>query len=258
VSKLLTTIRDLSRRKAREKRGLVLAEGVRLVEEALAAGIAFTGVAVAPALEGTERGRSLKAQLITRGVELEELDDQALTEVADTEHPQGIVAVLEPRTWALDDLTKHQVPGATYLVLDGIQDPGNAGTILRSALALGAAGVIALPGTAELHNPKVLRGSMGACFKVPNLHATEAEFLDWSTKSKVELWTSAMTGTDIRKAHRPAGPLALLLGNEGAGVRDELASRASAKVAIPIAAGSESLNVAAAAAILLWETRRGG
>jgi TrmH family RNA methyltransferase len=258
VSKLLTLIRDLSRRKAREKRGLVLAEGVRLVEEALAAGVAFTGVAVAPALEGTDRGRALKAQLVTRGVELEELDDRALTELADTEHPQGIVAVLEPRTWTLDDLTKRQVPGATYLVLDGIQDPGNAGTILRSALALGAAGVVALPGTAELHNPKVLRGSMGACFKVPNLHASDAEFLDWCTKGKIELWTTAMDGTDIRKAHRPAGPLALLLGNEGAGVRDELASRASANVAIPIAAGSESLNVAAAAAILLWETRRGG
>jgi TrmH family RNA methyltransferase len=260
VSKLLTLVRDLSRRKAREKRGLVLAEGVRLVEEALAAGVTFTGVAVAPALEGTDRGRALKAQLARRGVELEELDDSALTELADTEHPQGIVAVVEPRVWTLPELTQSAVrsPQSVFLVLDGIQDPGNAGTILRSALALGAAGVIALPGTAELHNPKVLRGSMGACFKVPNLHASESEFLDWCTQGKVELWTSAMDGTDIRKARRPAGPLALLLGNEGAGVRDALAARASAKVAIPIAEGSESLNVAAAAAILLWETRRGG
>lgn len=259
MSKLLTTIRDLSRRKAREKRGLVLAEGVRLVEEALAAGVTFSGAAVAPALEGTERGRALKTQLTTRGVELVEVDDRALTELADTEHPQGIVAVVEPPTWTLEALAQSAArsPRAVYLVLDGIQDPGNAGTILRSALALGAAGVIALPGTAELHNPKVLRGSMGACFKVPNLHASEPEFLDWCARAKVELWTTAMEGTDIRQARRPTGPLALLLGNEGAGVRDALAARASAKVAIPIAAGSESLNVAAAAAILLWETRRG-
>lgn len=257
MSKLLTTIRDLQRRKAREKRGLALAEGVRLIEEALAAGVPFTGAAVAPALEGTGRGRALKAQLTTRGVLLEELDDRALTELADTDHPQGIVAVLEPRSWSLADLGTRDSGHATYLVLDGIQDPGNAGTILRSALALGAAGVIALPGTAELHNPKVLRGSMGACFKVPNLHASEAEFLTWCADAKVALWTTATGGTDIRKAQRPAGPLALLLGNEGAGVRDDLAAKATTRVTIPITAGAESLNVAAAAAILLWETQRG-
>jgi len=258
MSKLLTTIRDLQRRKAREKRGSTLAEGVRLVEEALAAGVPIVGAAVGPALEATDRGRALKAALGQAGVPLEEVDDQTLDELADTDHPQGLVAVIEPKGWTFADLPTYHAPRTTYLVLDGVQDPGNVGTILRSALALRASGVVALPGTAELHNPKVLRGSMGAAFKLPNFHATDAELLAWIDKAKATLWTTAMDGTDIRKAHWPAGPLALLLGNEGAGVRAELAARARATIAIPIAVGAESLNVAAAAAILLWESSRAG
>jgi TrmH family RNA methyltransferase len=265
MSKLLTVIRDLQRRKAREKRGLALAEGVRLLEEALAAGVTITGAAVGPGLEATERGRSLKAALAGKGVPLEELDDRALEELADTDHPQGIVAVIEPKPWSLRDLTKHDSSFAgaqdrlrTVLVLDGVQDPGNVGTILRSALALGAAGVIALPGTAELLNPKVLRGSMGAAFKLPNFHGTDVGFGEWARSSKATVWSTAMEGTDIRKVKRPVGPLALLLGNEGAGVRAELAGTAVDRVAIPIAPNAESLNVAAAAAILLWECSRAG
>ncbi|HET7040500.1 MAG TPA: RNA methyltransferase [Gemmatimonadales bacterium] len=260
MSKLLTTIRDLQRRKAREKRGLALAEGVRLVEEALAAGVAVEGAAVAPGLEGTERGRALKASLEGRGVPLEAMDDRALAELADTEHPQGVIAVVEPRAWTFKDLGRDAAPGtaATVLVLDAVQDPGNVGAILRSAHALGAAAVIALPGTADLLNPKVLRGSMGAAFRLPNLHATDAEFAEWAAAAKVTRWATAMDGADLRAARRPSGPLAVILGNEGAGVRADLASTAQARVAIPIHAGAESLNVAAAAAIFLWECSRAG
>jgi len=258
MSKLLTTIRDLQRRKARDKRGATLAEGVRLVEEALAARVPIVGAAVGPALEATDRGRALKAALGKAGVALEEVDDKTLGELADTDHPQGLVAVVEPKGWSFADLTRHDGRAARILVLDGVQDPGNVGTILRSALALGAAGVVALPGTAELFNPKVLRGSMGAAFKLPNFHATDADFLAWVDGAKATLWTTSMDGTDIRVASWPKGPVALLLGNEGAGVRAELAARAGSTLAIPIAAGAESLNVAAAAAILLWESSRAG
>jgi RNA methyltransferase, TrmH family len=162
MGSLQTTIRDLRRRKARERRGLALAEGVRLVEEALAAGVPVRGAAVSPALEATSRGQTLKSALTERGVRLVEVDAAELDELSDTEQPQGIVAVIEPKEWSLADLTMD--PGTVVLVLDAVQDPGNVGTMLRSALALGAAGLVALKGTAELTNPKVLRGSMGALF----------------------------------------------------------------------------------------------
>jgi TrmH family RNA methyltransferase len=256
-SSLRTMIRDLGRRRGRERRGLVLAEGVRLLEEALAARLTLRGAAVSPALEGTSRGRALKATLLERGVRLEEVTDAELGALADTEHPQGVVAVLEPRTWSLGDIPLNEA--AVVLVLDGIQDPGNVGTILRSALALGAAGVIALKGTADLGNPKVLRGSMGAAFRLPAVATTAEAFLQWAADREVELWISAADAPPVREAlagRRRSRPLALALGNEGAGVSQALSAAAGHRVSIPLAEGAESLNVAVAAGILLYEVTR--
>ncbi len=252
---LLTTIRDLARRRARERRGLALAEGVRLVEEALAAGVPLRGAAVSPALEGTPRGAALKTSLAERGVPLLEVPPAELDALADTEHPQGVVAVIEPRVWSLADVPAPA--GCVVLVLDAVQDPGNVGAVLRTALGLGAAGVVALKGTAELTNPKVLRGSMGAAFRLPAV-ATDAEaLLAWAGERGVELWVAAADGTPLARgdrARRP--PVALILGNEGAGVGPAVAAAASRRVAIPLAASVESLNVAVAAGILLYEVTR--
>ena len=176
-SSLQTLIRDLHRRRGRERRGLALAEGVRLVEEALATATTVRGAAVSPALEATIRGKALKAALVGKGVGVEQVSDQELEELTDTEHPQGVVAVIEPKQWTLADI--RLLPGVTTLVLDGVQDPGNVGTMLRTALGLGAAGVVALKGTAELTNPKVLRGSMGAAFRLPAVSADAGELLAW-------------------------------------------------------------------------------
>ncbi len=247
-------IRDLGRRRGRERRGLALAEGVRLVEEALAAGVAIRGAAVSPALEGTTRGTALKAALAARRIPLEELSLAELDELADTEHPQGIVAVIEPRRWTLDELPAG--PGV-MLVLDAVQDPGNVGTILRTAHALGAAGVVALKGTADLVNPKVLRGSMGAAFRFPVVAATEEAMLEWAAARGTALWVTAADGEALHRADvRAVGAVAMVVGNEGAGVSPSLAARAARRVSIPIRIGAESLNVAVASGILLYEALR--
>jgi TrmH family RNA methyltransferase len=254
---LQTLIRDLRLRRGRERRGLALAEGVRLVEEALGARIGLRGAAVAPSLEGTARGRALKAALEQGGVRLVDVSDRELAELADTEHPQGIVAILEPRRWSWADLPAR--PGSVVLVLDAVQDPGNVGAIVRTAFALGAAGVIALKGSAELHNPKVMRSSMGALFRLPALSATEDQLIQWLHDEGVELWVTEPGGESIRAlAGRTRGspPIALALGNEGAGVSPELSGRARRRVGIPLADGAESLNVAVAAGILLYEVTR--
>ena len=253
---LLTTIRDLHRRRGRERRGLALAEGVRLVEEALAAGIGVRGAAVSPALEATPRGSALKSALRDRGVALVEVGPAELDELADTEHPQGVVAVIEPRAWTLADVPAG--PGAVVLVLDAVQDPGNVGTLLRTALGLGASGVVALKGTADLTNPKVLRGSMGAAFRLPAVPAAPETFLAWAEEHGVELWVAAANGKPAGsrgpRVRRP--PLALVVGNEGAGVGAALEAAARRQVSIPLAPGVESLNVAVAAGILLYEVMR--
>jgi TrmH family RNA methyltransferase len=231
-----------------------LAEGVRLVEEALAARISVRGVALSPALEGTSRGKALKATLAQHNIRLEEIADAELEALADTEHPQGVVAVIEPKRWTLDDV--RLTPGSTILVLDGVQDPGNVGTMLRTSLALGATGVVALKGTADLTNSKVIRAAMGASFRLPAVPAAPDEFVAWARLQRAEIWVADATG---EKAGRPSGrgseraPVALVVGNEGAGVSPALAAAASRRITIPLARGVESLNVAVAAGILLYE-----
>lgn len=250
---LISTIRDLHRRRARERRALTLAEGVRLLEEALAAGVMVRGAAIAPGLEATPRGAALKQRLARAGVPLEAVDDDLLGQLADTEHPQGIVAVISPRVWTMVELPVD--PRSVVLVLDGVQDPGNVGALARAALGLGASGLVALPGTAELQNPKALRGSMGALFRLPAVTASTEELIGWARGAGVQLWTAAADGRPIGQARRD-GPVALVLGNEGAGVRPELVVAAARSVSVPLTGGVESLNVAVAAGILLYEVTR--
>ena len=252
---LLTLIRDLGRRRGRERRGLALAEGVRLVEEAVASGVPIRGAAVSSALEGTPRGTALKSALTAAGIRLIAVGPAELEALSDTEHPQGIVAVVEPRAWSLEDIATPA--GSVLLVLDAVQDPGNVGTMLRTALALGAAGIVALPGTAELANPKVLRGSMGAAFRLPAAAADPAALLAWVEARGIELLVAAADGVPVsRRSRSGRPPLALVVGNEGAGVGPILASAARTRVGIPLAPGVESLNVAVAAGILLYEVLR--
>ena len=256
-SSLQTLIRDLHRRRGRERRGLALAEGIRLVEEALASAVTLRGAAASPALESTTRGKALKATLLTRGVQVEDLTDAELEGLADTEHPQGIIAVIEPKRWTLSDIRMN--PGATILVLDGVQDPGNVGTMLRTALGLGAAGLIALKGTADLTNPKVIRGAMGASFRLPAVAAAPDEFVAWVRLQRGQIWVADAAGETgdrllARPADRPA--VALVVGNEGAGVGPSIDAAADRRIAVPLARGVESLNVAVAAGILLYEVTR--
>ncbi len=264
ASNLLSTIRDLQRRKARGRRGLALIEGVRLVEEALAAGVAFTGAVVAPDLARTARGTALVAELEGHAVAVEEVGARVLAQLADTETPQGIIAVIEPRRWTASDFAPG--PGAVVLVIDGVQDPGNVGTLIRTAHALGAAGTVVLRGTADPTSPKALRAAMGATFRHPVVSLDDAGFIAWARKYGVTLWASAADGVPLHRAldrgqgtggaGRVDGPIAVIVGNEGAGIRPQLNAVAAQRVAIPLAQGAESLNVAVAAGILLYEVTR--
>ena len=223
------------------------------MEEMLAAGVTCKGVAVGPALAETPRGAALRHELAARGIPIEEVGEAEFGEVAATEHPQGVVAVYVPREWGLDDLLPS--PRHPLVILDGVQDPGNVGTIARTALALGASGLVALPGTADLENPKTVRGAMGALFRLPHLHADDAAILHWLSSNGVALWATAMDGEPILSG-APPRPIAIVLGNEGAGVRDDLLQRASKRVSIPIEPMAESLNVAVAAGIVLHQVTR--
>jgi TrmH family RNA methyltransferase len=250
ASALVTQVRNLQRRRARKRSTLAVAEGVRLVEEALAAGVRFEGVVVAASALEHGRIATLVQRLEAHAIEVEDVPDRVFDGLADAETPQGVLAVVAPRSWRLADLDLDA--GSPVLVLDAVQDPGNVGTLIRTAFALGAAGTLLLPGTADPRNPKVLRGAMGATFRLPVVPLTEEELGAWARRERVDLWAADMEGVALGRAGRPAR-VAVVVGNEGAGVRPSVMSLARQRIAIPLTRGAESLNVAVAAGILLYE-----
>lgn len=245
---LLTLMRDLHRRKARERRGLALAEGVRLVEEMLAAEVPCKGAVASPVLGATPRGADLLRMLMAHGIVVEQVDDRQLAEVAATDHPQGIVVAYAPRSWSLEEV--QVAPGRPLLLLDGVQDPGNVGTIARTAVAFGAAGLVTLPGTVDLTNPKVVRAAAGALFRLPHVQADIDAVRQWLWTRSIPIWATTIDGVAISD-DESVGPIALVLGNEGAGISAGVLRHAGRRVGIPIRNEAESLNVAVAAGILL-------
>lgn len=248
--RLLTLARDLKRRKAREKRSLFVAEGVRTVEELLKSGLDVEGALVSPLLPESPRGGSLASRLKERGVEVLEVSEKDFATAADTDSPQGILALARMPRQNLGDVMGRE--NIRLLVLDGIQDPGNAGTILRTAAALGVTATLALPGTVDLWNAKVVRSSMGAQFAHPPFSVTGEELANLLGRESIELWAAAAGGETLGGMSPPA-KLAIAVGNEGAGLSSTVRGLATRFVGLPLASGVESLNVAVAAGIILYE-----
>ncbi len=222
------------------------------MEELLASSLRVMGALVSVTLERTPRGEALREALAARGVEQLEVSEGEFASAADTEQPQGVLAIADVPTQSLDAFTL--TSPFRLAVLDGIQDPGNVGTIVRTAAALGAAGVVALPGTADLWSAKAVRSAVGAQFRRPAVHAHPDELFDFLQTHDIALWATAADGADVATATPPAR-LALALGNEGAGVTPEVRARCAATVALPMSSGVESLNVAVAAGITLYALR---
>ena len=251
--KLLTLARDLRRRKARERSSLFVAEGVRAVEELLRSTLSIRGVLTAPQLADAPRGAALLGMLTARDdVERSELSERDFASAAETESPQGVIAIGEIPDRSLANFL--DVTPLTMLVLDAVQDPGNVGTIVRTAAALGATATVALPGTVDLWNAKVVRSGMGAHFSHPAFHATAESLETFLAATGAALWCADARGEPVGTRLRPAR-LAIAVGNEGAGLTARTRERANALIALPISSGVESLNVAVAAGILLYTLR---
>jgi RNA methyltransferase, TrmH family len=263
--------------------GFVGVEGMRLVEEALRSGCRIDAVLFS---ESGERHRERLAPLIDRpemAFPKLRTTDRLFEGLADTEHPQGVAALVQPRTATLDDLLHAPSSACSPLlvVLAGVQDPGNVGTILRTAAAFGATGAVTAAsgqsGTASPFSPKALRASAGAALHLPILPGmslpilltqlkianvrTLATSVHEAPSSIVGAQFIAPSSTTIAPPLSPwevdwCEPVALLVGNEGAGLPEEVERSADARIRIPMASGIESLNAAAAAAVLFYEAAR--
>jgi TrmH family RNA methyltransferase len=250
--KLLTVARDLRRRKARERQGLFVAEGVRAVDELLRSPLTVSGVLIGPQFDDHTRAPAMHALIAQRSVPEERVDFREFASAAETDSPQGILAIAKVPGWVLSDI---ELPAkARILVLDGVQDPGNVGTIIRTAEALGITATYALPGTVDLWNPKVVRSGMGSHFRHPCIVGTWDELDAFRASRAFSLWGADASGTPLATDKLP-DRLALIVGNEGAGLSAESRARLDRTVALPISANVESLNVAVATGILLYELR---
>ena len=251
--RLLTLARDLKRRKSREKHSLFVAEGVRSVEELLNSQVRIRGVLTAPQLDDAPRGKELRALIEKRGAESTAVNDVEFRSAAETESPQGVIAIAEIPGHSFAELVGKR--SLRLLVLDAVQDPGNVGTILRTAAALGADATVALPGTVDLWNAKVVRASMGASFHHPAFHATTESLIGFLSAESVELWGADANGEAV-DALRPPDRLALAVGNEGAGLSSSIRAQVRRLVSLPISGVVESLNVSVATGILLYQLKR--
>lgn len=249
--KLLTLARDLQRRKARERHQRFVAEGVRTVEALLDSAVQMVGLLATNELGRDERGAALLVKAARRGIPLQEVSAKELDDAADTDTPQGILAVAEIPQRVMD--TPPEV--GRFLVLDALQDPGNVGTVIRTAAALGVATTLALPGTVDLWNAKVVRSSMGALFSHSALPATWESVTAWLDTHAVPLWAADTNGAPLDTITVAPDRLALAVSNEGAGLSAPVAERARQRVAIRMSPGVESLNVAVATGILLHALR---
>ena len=250
--KLLTLARDLRRRKAREREHLFVAEGLRAVLELLRSPLGVRGVLLSAELAAASRP-AIDEEIARRGLPVLEISERDFATAAETESPQGVIAIGEiPER---STRTLQLAPTARLLLLDALQDPGNVGTILRPAAALGVDATIALPGTVDLWNAKVVRSAMGALFHHPAFSSTWAEVATFLDGERFELWAADGAG---RAPHELTGRpprIALVVGNEGSGLSAESRARAARLVGLPIAPSVESLNVAVATGILLYELR---
>ncbi len=248
-NKTVRRVRSLrSNRGLRERLGVSVLEGVRLVEAAIEAGAEFRIVLYGPRLVETERGRSLVARLSLLSAKAHYVSEKILSDLAEVETSQGVLAVASMPPMA--KVWPRPASGPPlFVAIDGIQDPGNLGTIVRTAQAAGVHAVGLSKGTVDIFNSKSLRATAGSVFEVPLVRLEEEPWLDPATDGDLTLVYAVVQGAMPYEEFDWTKPVILVLGNEGHGVGHQESGQA---VSIPMVPSANSLNVASAAAVLMF------
>jgi RNA methyltransferase, TrmH family len=252
---LIKRVRQLGDRKHRRREAAFVVQGIQPVWQAVEAGADIETLIVAPGLLRHAGALAMVAAREGGGVRIARLSDELFGRIADRDGPSGLAAIVRSRPLALAGLRAG--PDAVFAAVHEAGNPGNLGTIIRTANAAGAAGVIVIGPSADPYDPAAVKASMGALFTTPvAAAATAAEFLGWAAERGVRVVaTSGRADASCWDADLDP-PLALLLGSEGAGLPDDLLAAADLRVAIPMTGTAESLNLAVAAGILLFEVPR--
>ena len=247
-------IKKLHEPKERAEKGFFLIEGVRLLEEAIKEEISIEEVFYTARINESTRGSQLLASIQTRHIPLSQIPEKVMESISETESPQGVLAVARQLQRTLKDITKDKKP---VIMACGLQDPGNLGTIIRTADAGGCGGVITTQNTVDTYNSKVIRATMGSIFRMPVLKIDDPE--ETISGLKKEGYQIIATTAHSRSSYLDVDymkPTAFLIGQEGSGLSREVLESADKGVFIPMGKGVESLNAAVSASILIYEAFR--
>jgi RNA methyltransferase, TrmH family len=243
--------RSLHRRKNRYRERAVLVEGVRPIREALAASVSFRALLIAESFDFSEFKNGLWDALTSASVPVLRVDDRVFNDACDTETPQGVLAIVDMPETGIPPITAR---APMILIADSVRDPGNLGTLFRSALGAGADLVLIGPGCVDPYSPKVIRAGAGSHFRLP------LAFLDWNRYpddiGHIPIYvTDADSQQDYAEVDWTAGG-AIVVGNETKGVSEGAISRADGRLGIPLANKLESLNAGIAGSVILFEAWR--
>ncbi len=248
------TIVGLHRRKQRQREELFLVEGIRASGEAVAASVDTVFAICSPRLLQLDGGPERLESIHAAGIDAFVVEEAEMNGLADTATPQGILLVCRQPGARLEDID-FPSPPAGVLIADAIQDPANLGTMIRSAAAFDLGAVLALDGTVDPFNAKVVRGTAGACFRIPIVQADWETVHEWTKATDRRLLIADTAGGDPATIETP-GVWALVIGNEAAGVRPAIRELPAGRVGISMGRSVESLNAGVAASILLYAMTR--
>ncbi|MBD9649343.1 TrmH family RNA methyltransferase [Ensifer sp. NPDC090286] len=252
---IIKDIRALTQKKHRDETRSFMAEGLKLVIDALDLGWKIKTLIYAKAAKGKPHVEQVAAKTFAKGGLVLEVSEKVLSTITRRDNPQMVVGIFEQRYQSLKDL-KPQL-GETYVALDRVRDPGNLGTVIRTADAAGASGVILVGETTDPFSLETVRATMGSVFAMPVARASVEDFIRWQKSAGVKVVATHLAGAvDYRTIDYKSKPVVLLMGNEQSGLPEELAREAGALARIPQAGRADSLNLAIATGIMLFEARR--
>ncbi|MBO3377765.1 RNA methyltransferase [Clostridium perfringens] len=243
---LFKEIKKLKEKKHRIKSNKYLIEGLRFVEEAIKSKVSIDSIIFTESFKEKNPDLFLK---INENIKLIQMNEALLKQLCSTENPQGIVGVINMQN-------KELKSGELVVLVDKVQDPGNMGTIIRTAHAAGAAGIVMTKGTVDIYNDKTLRSTMGSIFYIPIVEDDSLDFVKSLKKEGYKLVVSSLQGKNNFFEENFQGKVMIAVGNEGNGVSDEVYDIADIKVKIPMPGEAESLNVAVATSIMIYEKIR--
>ena len=252
---IIKDIKALSDKKTREQSGTFMAEGLKLVIDAIELGWTIRTLVYAKAAKGKPLVEQMAAKTVASGGLVLEVSEKVLSSITRRNNPQMVVGVFENRWKPLRDI--RPAKGETWIALDRVRDPGNLGTIIRTADAAGASGVILVGETTDPFSLETVRATMGSVFAMPVSRATPEEFIAWKKQAGVSLVATHLAGSvDYRTIDYKSKPVVILMGNEQSGLPEQLAREADALARIPQQGLADSLNLAVASAVMMFEARR--